>query len=97
MVERTATAYGTTLSNFCCHALDMSRQDTASMWFENPTPEVLARLSDGTGFSIEKLEDMAGANLHRRIARACEELLSTEEGRAAAAAFKAGRERIQSG
>lgn len=57
------------------------------MWFENPTLEVLARLSAGTGLPVEELEFMSGANLHRRIARACDELMSTAEGRAAVDAF----------
>lgn len=57
-VRRLARCYGVRYETFCLRALGIPIDDSGVRQFKEPTPELLRRLSDGTGVPVEQLEQM---------------------------------------
>jgi hypothetical protein len=78
-VRRIAEAYGVSYDAFLLNALDHTGRGARDL---NKAPDrVIARLSIGTGISIERLQDMTSSRIMARLVSRTHELLETPEGR----------------
>ncbi len=82
-VQRLADCYGTRYPCFCLHALGMPVNDRRARRFLEPTPEVLRRLSDGTGVSVGHLEQMVLSRFWPRLLNEINQYAATPEGKVA--------------
>jgi hypothetical protein len=77
-VRRIAEAYGVSYDAFLLNALDHTGRGARDL---NKAPDgVIARLSTGTGISIERLQDMTSSRIMARLVSRAHELLETPEG-----------------
>jgi hypothetical protein len=77
-VRRIAEAYGVSYDAFLLNALDHTGRGARDL---NQAPDgVIARLSTGTGISIERLQDMTSSRIMTRLFSRAHELLETPEG-----------------
>jgi hypothetical protein len=81
-VRRLAECYGARYENFCLRALGISVNDSEARRFREPTPELLRRLSDGTGISIDQLEQMTFQRTLNRMLEEFGRFVETPDGRA---------------
>lgn len=81
-VRRLAEGYGIHYDSFCLHALGIPRRDCQARWFREPAPDLLQRLSDGTGVPVAHLEQMILANVWARLLDALRQFAATPEGEA---------------
>ena len=78
-VRRIAEAYGVSYDAFLLNALDHTGRGARDL---NKAPDgVIARLSNGTGISIERLQGMTSSRIMARLVSRTHELLETPEGR----------------
>ncbi|MFT4060142.1 MAG: TniQ family protein [Legionella sp.] len=75
-VRRLAECYGVGYENFCLRALNISSNDSKARQFREPTPELLQRLSHGTGIAIEVLEQMTLECIWDRLMKEATEMLN---------------------
>ncbi len=79
-VRRIAEAYGVSYDAFLLNALGHTGRGARDL---NKAPDgVIARLSTGTGISIEQLRDMTSSRLMARLFSRARELRETPEGQA---------------
>jgi hypothetical protein len=79
-VRRIAEAYGVSYDAFLLNALAHTGRGARDL---NKAPDgVIARLSTGTGISIERLRDMTSSRLMARLFSRARELRETPEGQA---------------
>ncbi len=77
-VRRIAEAYGVSYDAFLLNALDHTGRGARDL---NQAPDgVIAKLSTGTGVSIERLRDMTTTRIMARLVSRTRELLETPEG-----------------
>jgi hypothetical protein len=77
-VRRIAEAYGVSYDAFLLNALDHTGRGARDL---NKAPDgVIARLSIGTGISIERVQDMTSSRIMARLVSRTHELLETPEG-----------------
>ena len=77
-VRRIAEVYGVSYDAFLLNALDHTGRGARDL---NKAPDgVIARLSTGTGISIERLQDMTSSRIMARLVSRTRELLETPEG-----------------
>ena len=77
-VRRIAEAYGVSYDAFLLNALDHTGRGARDL---NKAPDgVIARLSTGTGISIERLQDMTSSRIMARLVSRTHELLETPDG-----------------
>ncbi len=81
-VRRLADQYGVRYETFCLRALGIPIADGEARSFGNPAPEVLWRLSAGTGIPVAQLEQMTLAHIWHRLITELETCTATPEGRA---------------
>jgi hypothetical protein len=81
-VPRLAAQYGVGYRTFCLHALGIPLADTEARSFGSPAPEVLWRLSAGTGIPVERFEQMTFAHTWQRLLEELDACIATPEGRA---------------
>lgn len=79
-VRRIAEAYGVSYDAFLLNALDHTGRGARDL--NNAPDDVLAKLSSGTGISIERLLDMTSSRIMTRLVSRTRELLETQEGQA---------------
>lgn len=92
-VRRIAEAYGVSYDAFLLNALDHTGRGARDL---NRAPDgVLARLSVGTGISIQQLQDMTSSRIMARLFSRAGELRETPEGRAILAGLNAVASRDQ--
>ena len=78
-VRRIAEAYGVSYDAFLLNALGPTGRGARDL---NQAPDgVIAKLSTGTGISIERLQDMTSSRIMARLVSRTHELLETPEGR----------------
>jgi hypothetical protein len=79
-VRRIAEVYGVSYDAFLLNALDHTGRGARDL---NQAPaDVIARLSVGTGISIERLQGMTSSRVMARLVSRVGELLETPEGQA---------------
>ncbi|MDD1617566.1 MAG: hypothetical protein CG439_2670 [Methylococcaceae bacterium NSP1-2] len=78
-VRRLAEAYGVSYESFCLHALGIPRADSETRQFKEPSPEILSRLSEGTGIPIDQLEQMTLLRTFSRLTKDLQEYLAVPE------------------
>jgi len=77
-VRRIAEVYGVSYDAFLLNALDHAGRGARDL---NKAPDgVIAKLSTGTGISIERLRDMTSSRIMARLVSRTHELLETPEG-----------------
>jgi len=81
-VRRLAEGYGARYESFCLHALGIPRRDRQARWFREPAPDVLQRLSDGTGVPVVYLEQMTLPRVWARLLDELRQFAATPEGQA---------------
>lgn len=81
-VRRLAEGYDIHYDSFCLHALGIPRHDRQARWFREPAPDVLQRLSDGTGVPVAHLEQMTLAHVWVRLLDELRQFAATPEGEA---------------
>jgi hypothetical protein len=81
-VHRLAECYGVRYEYFCLRALGIPAGDSLARQFEQPAPELLQRLSNGTGIPVEQLEQMTRPLVWRRIMEEMNHYAATPEGQA---------------
>lgn len=81
-VRRLAACYGSRYEHFCLRALGISTDDSQARQFKEPTPELLRRLSDGTGISVGQLEQMTLSRIWNRLMDEMRQYSETPEGQA---------------
>ena len=67
---------------FASRALGIPADDSQARRFQEPTPELLRRLSDGTGIPVELLEQMTLLRIWNRLMDEMRQYAETPEGRA---------------
>ena len=80
-VRRIAQAYGVSYDAFLKHALGRAGRGARNL--EHITASELARLSAGTGVSIEQMQEMNAAAMMRRVNERVQGWLLSENGREA--------------
>lgn len=80
-VRRIAQAYGVSYDAFLKHALGRTGRGARNL--EDITEWELARLSTGTGVSVERLQEMNAAAMMRRVNERVQGWLLSENGREA--------------
>jgi len=78
-VRRLAECYGTRYEYFCLRALGIPRNEGETRIFQKPTPELLQRLSDGTGIAVAQLEQMTPERVWNRLAEEIRQSMVMEE------------------
>lgn len=81
-VRRLAESYGIGYKHFCLRALGIPADDSQARQFREPTPELLQRLSDGTGIPVSVLEQMTWQRIWNRLMDEMRQYLDTPEGQA---------------
>ena len=81
-VRRLAECYGARYEHFCLRALDIPADDSQARRFQEPTPELLRRLSDGTGIPVGLLEQMTLPRIWNRLMDEMRQYAETPEGQA---------------
>lgn len=81
-VRRLAECYGTGYERFCLRALGIPADDSQARRFREPTPELLQRLSDGTGIPVDVLEQMTWQRIWDRLMDEMRQYVETPEGQA---------------
>lgn len=81
-VRRLAECYDVRYEHFCRRALGIPADDSQARRFQEPTPELLQRLSDGTGISVGLLEQMTLSRILHRLMEEIRQYAETPEGRA---------------
>lgn len=67
--------------SFCTKALGIAARDHNARWFRDPSIDVLSRLSNGTGLSIDALFAMRAQAQIAQTFQELNRLAETEEGR----------------
>ena len=80
--RRLAECYGASYENFCLRALGIPTVDSQARRFKEPAPEVLQRLSQGTGVPVEQLEQMTWWRIWARLLDEMHQYAATPEGQA---------------
>jgi len=80
-VHRLAAQYGVGDGTFCLRALGIPSADGEARLFGSPAPEVLLRLSTGTGIPVERLEQMTLAHIWHGLIEELDACTATPEGR----------------
>lgn len=80
-VRRLADQYGVGYGTFCLRALGIPSADGEARSFGNPAPEVLLRLSAGTGIPVERLEQMTLAHIWHGLIEELDACTATPQGR----------------
>lgn len=88
-VRRLAACYGVRYENFCLHALGIAVDDSQARHMQNPTSDILRRLSEGTGISVAQLELMTWPCIWERLLAEMSQYTATSEGQAALAVWEA--------
>jgi hypothetical protein len=81
-VRRLAAQYGVGYGTFCVRALGIPVTDGEARSFSSPAPEVLGRLSAGTGIPVAHLEQMTVARVWQGLIEEFDACMATPEGRA---------------
>jgi len=81
-VRRLAECYDARYEHFCLRALGIPVDDSQARRFQEPTPEILRRLSDGTGIPVGLLEQMTLLRVWNRLMDEMQEYAATPEGQA---------------
>lgn len=81
-VRRLAECYGARYEHFCQRALGIPADDSQARRFQEPTPELLRRLSDGTGIPVGLLEQMTLPRIWNRLMDEIRQYAETPEGQA---------------
>lgn len=81
-VRRLAECYGMRYEHFCLRALGIPILDSQARRLKEPAPELLQRLSDGTGIPIEQLEQMTLQHIWDRLMEEMNQYAATPEGQA---------------
>jgi len=81
-VRRLAAQYGMGYGTFCLRALGIPIADGEARSFSSPAPEVLTRLSAGTGIPVAHLEQMTLARTWQGLLTELDACMATPEGRA---------------
>ena len=87
-VRRLAEVYGVRYETFCLRALGIPRTDRVALGLEQPSSEVLERLSVGTGVPVERLRAMTMAHVWGWALEQARRLVATPEGQAALARWE---------
>jgi hypothetical protein len=78
-VRRLAECYCARYEHFCLHALGIAADDSQARRFQEPTPELLQRLSDGTGIPVGLLEQMTLLRIWERLMNEMRQYAETPE------------------
>ncbi len=81
-VRRLAEGYGACYEYFCLRALGIPLGDHQARWLQEPAPEVLQRLSDGTGVPVEQLAQMTWRHVWDRLLDEMRRIAATLDGQA---------------
>ena len=81
-VRRLAECYDARYEHFCLRALGIPADDSQARRFQEPTPELLLRLSDGTGIPVGLLEKMTLPRILNQLVEEMRQYAETPEGRA---------------
>jgi len=81
-VRRLAGCYCARYECFCLHALGIPVGDCQARRFQKSTPDLLLRLSDGTGVSVAQLEQMTWRLIWDRLMEEMHLYAATPEGQA---------------
>ena len=81
-VRRLAECYGARYEHFCLRALGIPVDDSQVRRFQEPTPELLRQLSDGTGIPVGQLERMTLQKIFNRLVEELGQFAETPGGRA---------------
>jgi hypothetical protein len=81
-VRRLAGCYDARYEHFCLRALGIPADDSQARRFQEPAPEILRRLSDGTGIPVGLLEQMTLLRVWKRLMDEMEQYAATPEGQA---------------
>ena len=74
-VRRLAECYGVGYVSFCLRALGIPANDSRARQFREPAPELLQRLSNGTGIAIGVLEQMTLECVWDRLMKEANQML----------------------
>jgi hypothetical protein len=66
-VRRLAECYGVSYPCFCLHALGIPVTDSEARRFKEPSPELLQRLSEGTGVPVDRLAKMTWQHIWAQL------------------------------
>lgn len=80
-VNRLAACYGLSYQYFCLRVFDIPISDSQARRFQEPTLEVLQRLSNGTGVSVEQLGQMTLQNIWNRLMEEASQYMETPAGK----------------
>ena len=81
-VRRLAECYGVRYEHFCLRALGIPANDSQARRFQEPAPELLRLLSDGTGIPVGLLEQMTLSQMWDRLMEELRQYAATPEGQA---------------
>ena len=81
-VHRLAECYGVHYEHFCRRALCIQGNDSKARRFQEPTPALLRRLSDGTGIPVSQLEQMTLQHVWEKLMDEMRQYAETPEGQA---------------
>ena len=81
-VRRLAEGYGARYDHFCLRALGIPLGDRHARWLQEPAPDLLRRLSDGTGVPVEQLEQMTLPHVWARLLDEMRRIAATPDGQA---------------
>jgi hypothetical protein len=81
-VRRLAECYGSRYEHFCHRALGIPIGDSQARRFQEPAPELLRRLSDGTGIPVAVLEKMTLQHVWDQLMDEMRIYAATPEGKA---------------
>ena len=79
-MRRLAQCYDARYEYFCLRALGMPLADSQARRFQEPAPDILQRLSDGTGVPVEQLEQMTWRHVWIRLMDEMRRITVTPEG-----------------
>ena len=81
-VRRLAECYGSRYEHFCHRGLGIPTDDSQARRFQEPTQELLRRLSDGTGIPVRELEKMTLQHVWGQLMDEMRLYAATPEGQA---------------
>jgi len=79
-VHRLAECYHVRYEHFCQNALGIPADDNQARQFQEPAPELLLRLSKGTGIPVEMLEQMTWPRIWNRLMEETRQYAATTKG-----------------
>ena len=89
-VARIAELYDVSYNVFCLNALEIPLTDSAALSMDNPSDEVLERLSAGVGVPVADLRALLPRAKWERLYAEIKAFMETEEGKQALEAMCAG-------